>query len=75
MSLRKSVSNANIGSNAAENIYENNISAMRVGWILHCLVKTMVLVNPVLYSWTFLFRLQEVSQTKSAVCCFFSLCY
>lgn len=42
-----------IGSNASEDIHENNISVMWVGWILHHFLKTMVLVNPGLYSWTF----------------------
>lgn len=52
------------GSYSVEDIHENTISVMWVGWILHHLVKTMVLVNPVLYSWTFLFKLQVVSQTN-----------
>lgn len=37
---------------------------MWLGWILHHLVRTMALVNPVFYSWTFLFKLQVVGQTN-----------
>lgn len=57
-----------IGSNASEDIQENNISVMWVGWILHHFLKTMVLVNPGLYSWTFLFTLPVVSQTNQKCC-------
>lgn len=41
---------------------------MWVGWILHHLAKTMVLVNPVLYPWIFLFKLQVVGQTNQKCC-------